>query len=268
MKYIEESLGLEVDLIKDPDTDEYVQFEWRDILGYESLYQVSNYGQVKSLDKYVRHSRGGLRFVRGRLLLQRIKRKYYTVVLSKKGLSITKSVHRLVAESFHPNKEAKPQVNHKNGTQTDNHSFNLEWNTFQENLNHAKENNLIPRGEKVHNSTLSNLEVIEICELLDYNEYSQKEIADFYNVKPHVITDIHTGKSRNWLTNRKGNVDISKGRKSRVKVVNCRGEVFKSIEEASNKSGIYASGISASCNGIQKTAGKYEDGTRIKWNYC
>lgn len=113
---------------------------WRDIKGYEGLYQVSNEGRVKSLDRTVK-SWWGTQFVAGRLLKPHTnKRGYSQVALCKNGKISVKLVHRLVAEAFIPNLDNKPCIDHivplrDGGT---NHVENLHWCTYKENINNPK----------------------------------------------------------------------------------------------------------------------------------
>ena len=106
---------------------------WKDILGYEGFYQISNLGEVKSMPKYC-----GNRPTKEKLCSQDCRRGYKSVGLCKNSVLRHKQVHRLVAEAFIPNPEKKPEVNHKNGIKTDNRVENLEWVSHQENLNHAR----------------------------------------------------------------------------------------------------------------------------------
>lgn len=116
---------------------------WIDIKGYEGLYQVSNLGRVRSLDRgmYVRQDRYPKpRWVnrKGKIL-----KVYYNgtdrqmVILYDHGLPKNHSVHRLVAEHFLPNPNNYPVVNHINHNHHDNRVTNLEWCTYTHNIRHA-----------------------------------------------------------------------------------------------------------------------------------
>jgi hypothetical protein len=111
---------------------------WKDIIGYEGLYQVSNFGRVKSCDKYVKHPKGGQKVLKEKIRTLACDKDGYCVVdLYKNGVGKMHKVHRLVANSFIENNENKPQVNHINGIKKDNYLINLEWTTSSENQKHA-----------------------------------------------------------------------------------------------------------------------------------
>lgn len=104
---------------------------WRDIKGFEGLYQVSNLGRVRSVDHYTCYNKinNTLTLAKG-TILQPCKNKksgYFTVVLYKKGKGKTFLVHRLVAETFKPNPHNHPTVDHINRIRTDNRADNLRW---------------------------------------------------------------------------------------------------------------------------------------------
>lgn len=114
---------------------------FKDVVGYEKMYQVSNLGNVKSLEKtsIYKTSKGTTikRKVRGKHLKQCIDRYGYSrLCLCKDGHERTLVTHRLVAQAFIPNPENKQQVNHINGIKTDNRLENLEWVTASENSKH------------------------------------------------------------------------------------------------------------------------------------
>lgn len=104
---------------------------WKDIEGYEGLYQVSNFGRVRSLDRNVTnkgvYGDKSTYFTKGKLLKPSEKQGYLRVVLSKNNERCTCSVHRLVAETFIPNPLNLPCVNHKDENKSNNHVDNLEW---------------------------------------------------------------------------------------------------------------------------------------------
>lgn len=108
--------------------------KWKDIKGFEGKYQISNYGNVKSIKRFVNHWQGGLRLVNERLLKNFIKQGYMYVDLGNKKHY---RIHRLVAESFITNSDNKLEVNHKDGNKLNNHVNNLEWATHSENMKHS-----------------------------------------------------------------------------------------------------------------------------------
>ncbi len=114
---------------------------WKDIPGCEGSYQASNTGLIRSLDRYIiQGSRWGEkmeRFAKGRILApSKDKNGYWH--MGNKSLPSAR-VARLIALTFIPNPDNKPQVNHKNGIITDDKAKNLEWCTSSENAIHAFE---------------------------------------------------------------------------------------------------------------------------------
>lgn len=111
---------------------------WKDIKGYEGIYQVSNLGRIKSFDKWVRYGRG-VRLIKGKILSEHNKENQYkTVILcDSNGKGKTHRTHRLVAEAFIKNPECYPQVNHIDENKTNNCVDNLEWCTSLYNVNYG-----------------------------------------------------------------------------------------------------------------------------------
>ena len=106
---------------------------WKDIKGYEDLYQISNYGEVKSLEK-----KAGFSTRKEKILKQHLdKDGYVKVYLCKNNKVKFLSVHRLIAEAFIPNPNNFPQINHKDENKQNNKIENLEWCTCKYNINYG-----------------------------------------------------------------------------------------------------------------------------------
>lgn len=109
---------------------------WKDIKDYEGLYQVSNFGRVKSVGRWVTSTsklgKQYKKYRRGIILRHGYKSEYSFVVLSKNGEKIQPLVHILVAQHFIPNPENKPIVHHIDHNKNNNHVDNLMWVTVKE----------------------------------------------------------------------------------------------------------------------------------------
>lgn len=115
---------------------------WKDIKGYEGMYQVSNFGNVKAVErtKYIKHWTGSIAkhtYPEHLLTFKKIKNKYPQVNLYDGSRIRTATVHRLVAETFIPNPDNLPCVNHKDENTTNNRVDNLEWCTWEYNNNYG-----------------------------------------------------------------------------------------------------------------------------------
>lgn len=113
--------------------------EWRPIPGYEGYYDVSNYGDVKSLTRFVPRQNGnGDLSVKERILTAQVTHsQYLRVQLNKETVKKNHLIHRLVASAFIDNPDNKPQVNHKDSNRQNNHFDNLEWATPSEDVQHS-----------------------------------------------------------------------------------------------------------------------------------
>lgn len=115
---------------------------YKDVKGYEGLYQVSDLGAVKALDRYNVDKNGKRKFYPGKLLkfdtVERNHTTYHRVTLSKDGKTKRFQIHRLVASEFLPCKEGKECVNHIDNNGSNNALVNLEWCTHSENMIHAQ----------------------------------------------------------------------------------------------------------------------------------
>lgn len=115
--------------------------EWRPVKNYEGLYEVSNLGKVRSLDRMASNGVCEILY-KGREIKPFLdgRKNYFMLTLSKSNIKQKFLVHRLVAEAFIPNPENKPEVNHINGIKSDCRAINLEWVSSKENKAHAIKN--------------------------------------------------------------------------------------------------------------------------------
>ena len=162
---------------------------WKDIEGFEGKYQVSNKGRIKSLC-----------FRTPRILrLCKDKTNYLRVALQGKNFIRNAAVHRLVAESFIPNPENKPIVNHIDGNKQNNCVENLEWATYQENSDHAWKTGLLKPRKGIHNpvSRFTAEEVKFIRENYKPHDknFGSNALAKKFNVTRATIEHIAHGKS-------------------------------------------------------------------------
>ncbi len=148
---------------------------WKDIIGYEGLYKVSNYGDVMN-------SRGKLRKLTKHF-------GYSRIGLSKNGISKDHPVHRLVAQAFIPNPNNYPQINHKDFNRSNNVVSNLEWCTRIQNAQHAIKGGryIWYKGANHINAKLTNEQVIKIRELYKKKEKSQNQLAALFSVSQRTI---------------------------------------------------------------------------------
>ena len=113
--------------------------EWRDVVGYEGLYQVSNFGRVRSLERKI--SYGNTQYTKRAMNMKVTvgKNLYCRVTLTKDGKQSQVYVHRLVAEAFLPNPDNLPEVDHIDANPSNNNLSNLHWVSHKENMDHMIE---------------------------------------------------------------------------------------------------------------------------------
>lgn len=161
---------------------------WKDIVGFEEYYQVSNFGRVKALEVTRKDSLGRKTTYKERILKGTNHKGYRRVTLNLNGYH-HKLVHRLVADTFLPNPENKAQVNHKDFNTSNNKVENLEWNTELENVTHAvRGNRLNDRNCELNsNSKLTREQVIEIRKKYKNPVQKLADIGKKYNVTGRTI---------------------------------------------------------------------------------
>ena len=179
---------------------------WKDVVGYEGLYQVSNLGRVKSYDKvvpqYFKDGRGKVDMHRkGKIMkISVYKREGYCYIsLSKNGVKKKHKIHRLVALAFilNPNPKEFDMINHIDGNVGNNKVSNLEWINNRGNQIHAIEiglNKFV--GINSHWSKLTEEQVKFIRDnYKPRGEYNCCTMAKMFSVTPNVIHNIITKKS-------------------------------------------------------------------------
>lgn len=120
---------------------------WRDVIGFEGLYKVSETGLIKSLG----NGNSTNSTTKCERIMKPQNKRYLTIKLSKFGKYYYKSIHRLVAEAFIDNTQNKPQVNHIDGNKYNNNYNNLEWVTSKENIRHSFDTGLQKMKKGIEN---------------------------------------------------------------------------------------------------------------------
>ena len=168
---------------------------WKDIKGYEGLYQVSNLGRVKSMDREVIYSNGRVVNYKGRILKQvnnRAGRKQ--VFLYKDGKATNQRVHILVAESFIGERPKDYDVCHIDGDYTNNKLSNIRYDTKSQNrIDYYRQ------GSKSGTGKLSIEQALEIRRLYATGDYKQRELAEMFGINRSSICAVVNRKSFTWL---------------------------------------------------------------------
>lgn len=160
---------------------------WKNVVGYEGLYQVSSEGRIKSMRTT-------------KVMKARVNKygyKQLTLYKENQQGRTTKTLHRLVAIAFIPNIKNLATVNHKDLDKLNNNISNLEWATFAENTEHAKRLGAMQDlqwGSKNSSSKLTEEDVFRMREMWKSGKYLKKEIAKQFNVSPSNVTQILKGK--------------------------------------------------------------------------
>jgi hypothetical protein len=171
--------------------------EWRDVIGYECLYEVSSEGQIRSKKRTVIRKNG-----RSYAVNQNVLKPsedgcgYYRTALSGKGKLKTVKVHRIVAAAFVGEITEGLEVNHINGNKKDNRATNLELVTRSENVRHAFKIGLARpmRGSDNPTAIIDEAIARDIKMLLGH--FSCSKIAKYFEISIHIVKDISRG--RTW----------------------------------------------------------------------
>ena len=173
--------------------------DWTDVGGYEGIYEVSSFGNIRSKSRIVAFKAGGKhksynRMFKGVYLKPGLdERGYRHISLARDGVSKTKKICGLVAKAFIRNPFHYPEVNHQDGDKTNDNISNLEWVTSSENKLHALRNGLkIPaKGVKIATAKLNDNKVREIRKL-KREGYSYSELSRLFGVAPETVFAVVT----------------------------------------------------------------------------
>lgn len=167
---------------------------FRPIIGFEDKYEISNIGNVKSLNYRQTKNSNNLK--------PKISKQtgYKEVVLSNKKTKKTISIHKLVASAFIPNLDNKPCINHIDGNKLNNHVDNLEWCSYSENTVHSfkigtqRPNYIILKN----NGKLKRKKVLQFDKNMNFiKEWnSQTEVAKHFGIYPSCISEVCRGKRK------------------------------------------------------------------------
>ena len=189
-----------------------IEKQWKWIDGYDELYKISNYGEIKSFKRYKD----------GKLMKPKVDKDGYLEIGIRDSDSKRKfyRVHRLVAYAFIPNPNNYLYINHKDCNPSNNNVENLEWCTVEYNNQYRFEMGYVAKsGEQSSNSKLTTEQVLEIYKLSWGDSYTQKEIADMYNVKRQTITNIKNGSCWTSITNHNKCKNVQKTKLSQEQVL-------------------------------------------------
>lgn len=235
---------------------------WKEVKGFSGFYEVSNYGRVRSLDRYIQYICKGVnvcRLKKGLILKPKYdKDGYESYVLYKEGGRHHLRGHRIVAENFIPNPDNLPVVDHKDGNVINNHTSNLQWMTSEQNTikYYTQEANL---GKSL--SSLTREEWLYIGFL--YNEgLTYQAIVDNLGLDIKSPDTIWAGLSGDRLQSitgfKKGDFKIRQHPTTKLsledalEIIKCNKILNHSQKELSEEWGVSIGTISRICNGVRQ----------------
>jgi DNA-binding transcriptional regulator YiaG len=177
--------------MKNYDISDFANEIWKDVVGWEGLYQVSSLGRFKSLSREKTIGARGKILMKSFLMKQGQSRGYFYIIFYRNGIIEKHQSHRVVANHFIKNSENKRTVNHINGNKKDNTINNLEWLNDSEQQKHAVKIGLRNKtlGENSNLSKLNETSVKEIREL-HKQKIKQNELASIYKINRNTVHNI------------------------------------------------------------------------------
>lgn len=254
MKYVEN--GLEVDLVKLPDGT-YLEFEWRDVVGYEGYYLVSNYGHVKTVPRRFVNSRGQAVQVKERILTYSVLGGYNRISTeSKHSGRLCKFAHRLVAEAFLPDFNPELEVDHIDRDKKNNVVTNLRMATPTQNNANKPPQKGVSKYKGVHQNSRTGRWQATIRfnkEFINLGSYIIEEnAARAYNLKAKELFGEHA-----YLNDVSPDmeVEVKPKQSNKPRPVKCMtdGRLFPSLNEASRATKTSVHQIEKSCRLETKT---------------
>jgi hypothetical protein len=168
---------------------------WKDIVGYEGAYQISNLGRIKTLPRILIRRNGSPQTIKPKIRKNTLGNNgYYTLTLQVDGKKIrTEYIHQLLAKTFIPNPENHPNVCHKNDIKTDNRLENLYWGTRKDNAEDSVRN-----GRHVNTGAVLTIEKVREIRTLLAEGFTHGELSRRFHVGITAISNIKLGKT--WTT--------------------------------------------------------------------
>lgn len=169
--------------------------QWRAVVGYEDAYEVSDQGELRSLDRHIPHYTGRVLLRRGRKLRCSVSAKGYVVAnLSREGRPKTFALHRIVLEAFRGPRKPAEIVRHLDGDQMNNRLANLAYGTHQDNSDDMARHGRVLKGEKHGAAKLSDADVARMRSLAPSRTY--KELAAEFRCSRAQVYNIIKRKQR------------------------------------------------------------------------
>ena len=220
---------------------------WKDVVGYEGYYQVSNLGRVRSLDRIASNGRK----IKGKILSTKVNTPPYypRVSLSVNGKMKLVQVHRLVAQAFvyNPDPEHKTQVGHKDESRANNRADNLEWVT-------PKENSSMP----LHRERVSKANEGKVLSAETKSKISLSQKGKYKGEKNPFYNKHHTNEAKKKMSDIK-KMTYQGGNHPQAKKVVCDNIVYGSAVEASEALNINRNTLKCWLNGSNKMPKEWKD---------